>query len=86
MSKEARGEKLYTEVGMEPTSVVCRASLSTVRMRLVCARVCSGLGNQTISEISDQSISHEKGLPLHPLDGNGLVYSNFDSLTIPTEV
>ena len=63
----------------------CR--LSSIAFRcLVCARVCSGLGNQTIPEISDQSISHEKGLPLHPLDGNDLVYSNFDSLTIPTEV
>ena len=86
MSKEARGEKLSTEVGVEPTSVVCRASLSTVRMCLVCARVCSGLSNQIIPEISDQSISHEKDLPLHPLDRNDLVYNNFDSFTMPTEV
>ena len=71
---------------MEPTSVVCRASSSTVRMCLVCARVCSGLGNQIIPEISDQSISHEKDLPLHPIDGNDLVYNNFDSFTMQTEV
>ena len=86
MSKGARGEKLSTEVGVEPTSVVCRALSSTVRMCLVCARVCSGLGNQTILEISDQSFSHEQGLPLHPLDGNDLVYNNFDSFTMQTEV